>query len=99
MNGSEAFLKLAFLGMKPDPEEIVDYMVIWFSVLMSLIVCLGTAIWTGKTGGMWIGLITGFGVYAASIRLWSFAFLRSHRVVMLSAKKITIEDLARRPVT
>jgi hypothetical protein len=28
---------------------------------------------------MWMGLVIGFGVYAASIRLWSFAFLRSHQ--------------------
>jgi hypothetical protein len=79
MNGSQAFLKLAFLGMKSDTEEIIDYIVIWFSILMSLMVCLGTAIWTVKIGGMWMGLVIGFGVYAASIRLWSFAFLRSHQ--------------------
>ena len=79
MDSSEALLKLAFLGMKRDPEEIIDYMVIWFSVLVSLIVCLGTAIWSGKIEGVWIGLITGFGVYAASIRLWSFALLWSHQ--------------------
>ena len=79
MNGSEAFLKLAFLGMKRDPEEIIDYVVIWISVLMSAIVCLGTAVWTGKTGEIWIGLVAGFGVYAAGIRFWSFALLRSHK--------------------
>jgi hypothetical protein len=79
MNSSEEFLKLAFFGMKRDPEEIIDYIVIWFSILISLIVCLGMAVWTGKIEGLWIGLITGFGVYTASIRLWSFAFLRSHQ--------------------
>ena len=52
MNRSEAFLRLAFLGMKRDPEEIIDYMVIWFSVLISLI--LGMAIWTRNIGGMWV---------------------------------------------
>lgn len=79
MNSSEAFLRFAFLGMKRDPEEVIDYVVIWFSILISLIVCLGAAVWTEKTGEMWIGLITGFGVYAASVGFWSFAFLRSHK--------------------
>jgi len=78
MNLSDRVLRLAFLGMGHDPEDIIDYVAEWSSVIVSLVLGIGVAICIGKFLGAWMAPIAGVGAYAIGVAFGNYAFLRRH---------------------
>lgn len=78
MNLSDRVLRLASLGMGHEPEDIIDYIAEWSSVIVSLVLGIAVAICIGKFLGDWIAPIAGVGVYAIGVAFGNYAFLRRH---------------------
>jgi hypothetical protein len=79
MKPSETLLRIAFFGMKREADDIVEYIAIRFSLLVSGLLGVGMAIWIGKVVGVWSGLIAGFGLYGISMNFCSLAFLHGRQ--------------------
>jgi len=79
MKLSETAFKFAFFGMKHEANDIIDYLAINFSVLISVLVGAVAAVWIGRAVSVPLGLIAGIGFYLCSMILCYFALLRSHR--------------------
>ncbi len=79
MKVPEAAWRLAFFGMKHEADDIIDYIVINFSVLISILGGLVAAIWIGYVVNATVGLIAGIGFYGLSMILCSFTLLHGHR--------------------
>jgi len=79
MKLSEKAFKLAFFGMKHEPDDIIDYIAINFSVLISILGGVIAAVWIGHVVNMPVGLIAGIGFYGLSMILCHFALLHGHR--------------------
>jgi high-affinity Fe2+/Pb2+ permease len=78
MKPSDMFLSIAFFGTKREADDIIEYLAIWGSLLLSLLLAAGLAIGVGKMAGVWSGLIAGLAVYCASMHLCSLVFRRVH---------------------
>lgn len=79
MRLSETAQKLAYFGMKHEASDIIDYIAIRFSMVVSIVVGLVAAIWMGQVVDAPVGLIAGIGFYGLSMILCSLALLRDHR--------------------
>lgn len=79
MKLSETALNLAFFGMKHEADDIIDYLAIHFSILISILAGVVAAIWIGHVVDAPVGLIAGIGFYGLSMILCSFALLHGHR--------------------
>lgn len=75
----ETAFKLAFFGMKHEADDIIDYIAINFSVLISILGGVITAVWIGHVVNMPVGLIAGIAFYGLSMILCYFALLHGHR--------------------
>jgi peptidoglycan/LPS O-acetylase OafA/YrhL len=75
----ETAFKLAFFGMKHEAEDIIDYIAINFSVLISILGGAIAAVWIGHVVNMPVGVIAGIGFYGLSMILCYFALLHGHR--------------------
>ena len=75
----ETALKLAFFGMHREARDIIDFLAICFSVLMSLIVGVIAALSIGYVWNGPVGFIAGIGFYVLSVILCSFALLHAQR--------------------
>lgn len=78
MNFGETVRKVAFLGMKHEPEDIIDYIAIRASLLISVLTGAILAIWVGRAVGPWLSPLVGIGSYAVSMRICTLMFFRSH---------------------
>lgn len=78
MTFSEALRKVVLLGMEPEAEDIIDYLVIRVSLLVSVFMAAVTAIWVGRVVGAWAGLLAGIGLYATGIRICALVIVQSH---------------------
>jgi len=56
MKLSETAFKLAFFGMKHEANDIIDYLAIHFSVLVSILVGAVAAVWIGHVVDAPVGL-------------------------------------------
>jgi hypothetical protein len=79
MKLSETAVQLAFFGMKHDADDIIDYLAIQFSMLISIVAGIVASIWVGYVVDVPVGLIAGIGFYGLSMILCSFALLHGHR--------------------
>ncbi len=79
MKLSETALKLAFFGMKHEAGDIIDYLAINFSILISLLAGVVAAIWIGHAVDVPVGVIAGVLFYGLSMILWSLVLLHHHR--------------------
>ncbi len=79
MKLSETAFKLAFFGMKPEASDIIDYLAINFSVLISILVGAIAAVWIGHEVSVSVGLIAGIGSYVLGMVLCYFVLLHGHR--------------------
>jgi hypothetical protein len=79
MKLSETAFKLAFFGIKREANDIVDYVAINFSVLISILAGAVAAVWIGHAVSVPVGLIAGIGFYVFSMILCYFALLHGHR--------------------
>lgn len=75
----ETALKLAFFGMHREAHDIIDFVAICFSVLLSLIVGLIAALSIGYVSNGSVGFIAGIGFYVLSVILCSFTLLHGQR--------------------
>ncbi len=74
----DTLLTIAFVGMKHEADDIVDYLMIQLSLWGSLLLGTILAILTGRAAGAWIGLAAGIGAYGISMRICSAALVHSH---------------------
>ncbi|MGA8220838.1 MAG: hypothetical protein WB780_04225 [Candidatus Acidiferrales bacterium] len=79
MRLSETAQKFAYFGMKHEASDIIDFIAIRFSLLISIVAGLVAAIWIGRVVDAPAGLIAGIGIYGLSMILCSFGLLRGHR--------------------
>jgi hypothetical protein len=79
MRLSETAQKFAYFGMKHEASDIIEYIAIRFSMVVSIVIGLVAAIWIGRVIDAPVGLIAGIGFYGLSMILCSFAQLRGHR--------------------
>ncbi|MGC1965152.1 MAG: hypothetical protein WA673_01750 [Candidatus Acidiferrales bacterium] len=79
MKFSETAFKFAFFGMKHEANDIIDYVAINFSVLVSIIVGAVAAVWIGHVVSVPAGLIAGIALYVFSMIVCYFALLHGHR--------------------
>jgi hypothetical protein len=75
---SETALKIAFLGMRHEANDIIDYLAICFSVSISILVGVVAAIWIGLRVDALAGLLAGFGSYGVCTILCLSALLHRH---------------------
>jgi hypothetical protein len=75
----ETAFKLAFFGTKHEPEDIIDYIAINLSVLISILGGVIAAVWIGHVVNMPVGLIAGIAFYCLSMLLCYFALLHRRR--------------------
>ncbi|MFY9732918.1 MAG: hypothetical protein WB723_07030 [Candidatus Acidiferrales bacterium] len=75
----ETALKLALFGMHREARDIIDFLAICFSVLMSLIGGVIAALSIGYVFDGPVGFIAGIGFYVLSVILCSFALLHGQR--------------------
>jgi hypothetical protein len=78
MKPSDMFLSIAFFGIKHEADDIIEYLAIWSSLLISVLLAAGLAIGVGKIAGVWAGLMVGLGFYGVSMRICAVLFMRSH---------------------
>jgi len=78
MRLSETAQKFAYFGMKHEASDIIDYIAIRFSMVVSIVVGVVAAIWIGRVIDAPVGLIAGIGFYGLSMTLCSLALLRGH---------------------
>jgi len=79
MKVPETAFKLAFFGMKHEANDIIDYLAINFSVLISILAGALAAVWVGHAVSAPVGLIAGIGFYVLSMILCYAVLLRGHR--------------------
>ncbi len=79
MKFPETAFKLAFFGMKHEASDIIDYLAINFSVLISILVGAIAAVWIGHKVSVSVALIAGIGLYVLSMVLCYFTLLHGHR--------------------
>ena len=79
MKFPETVFKLAFFGMKHEASDIIDYLAINFSVLISILVGAIAAVWIGHKVSVSVALIAGIGLYVLSMVLCYFTLLHGHR--------------------
>jgi hypothetical protein len=79
MKLSGTAFKFAFFGMKHEADDIIDYLAINFSVLISILLGAVAAVWIGHAVSVPAGLIAGIGLYVLSMILCYFALLHGHR--------------------
>jgi hypothetical protein len=79
MKLSETAFKLAFFGMKHEADDIIDYLAINFSVLISIFVGAVAAVWIGHVASVPAGLIAGIALYVLSMIVCYFALLHGHQ--------------------
>jgi hypothetical protein len=78
MKLSGTAFKFAFFGMKHEASDIIDYLAINFSVLISILLGAVAAVWIGHAVSVPAGLIAGIGLYVLSMILCYFALLHGH---------------------
>ena len=78
MKVSEAAWRLAFFGMKHETDDIIDYIAINFSLVISILGALVAAVWIGHVVNAPVGLIAGIAFYALSMVLCHFVFLHEY---------------------
>ncbi len=71
----ETALKLAFFGMHHEARDIIDFLAICFSVVISIIVAVIAALWVGHVFNAPVGFIAEIGFYGLSLIFCSFALL------------------------
>jgi hypothetical protein len=71
----DGLANVAFVGMKHEAEDIVDFLAIWLSLAASLLLGATLAIVVGRAEGLWIGVAAGIVTYCAGMRICSFTFL------------------------
>ncbi|MGB9243374.1 MAG: hypothetical protein WCC03_08485 [Candidatus Acidiferrales bacterium] len=79
MKLSDTALKLAFFGMHREAHDIIDFLAICFSVVISIMVGVIAALWVGHVFNAQVGFIAGIGFYGLGLILCSFALLHGHR--------------------
>ena len=79
MKISETAFKLAFFGMHREARDIIDFLAICFSVVISITVGVIAALSIGYVFNASFGFIAGIGFYGLSVILCSFALLQGHR--------------------
>ncbi len=79
MKFPETAFKFAFFGLKHEACDIIDYLAINFSVLISVLAGAVAAVWIGRAVNLPLGLIAGIAFYVFSVILCYFALLRGHR--------------------
>jgi ABC-type microcin C transport system permease subunit YejE len=79
MKLSDKVLNIALLGMNDQADDIIDYVGICFSVLISILAGMVAAFWIGSVVGALVGLMAGIGVYGIGTLVCSFALLHHHR--------------------
>ncbi|MFY9733455.1 MAG: hypothetical protein WB723_18510 [Candidatus Acidiferrales bacterium] len=79
MKISETALRVALFGTHREARDIIDFLLICFSVVISITVGVIAALWIGHVVDAPVGFITGIGFYGLSLILCSFAFLHGHR--------------------
>jgi hypothetical protein len=79
MKFPETAFKFAFFGMKHEANDIIDYLAINFSVLISILAGAVAAVWIGHAVSLPVGLIAGIGFYLFSMILCYFALLHGHQ--------------------
>ena len=79
MKIAEVASKFAFVGMKHEPEDIIDYVAVCFSLVTSILVGIVGAIWIGRSFDTLAGLLAGIGFYALSMTLCSFVLRHERR--------------------
>jgi hypothetical protein len=79
MKFPETAFKFAFFGMKHEANDIIDYLAINFSVLISVLASAVAAVWIGRAVNVPVGLIAGIGIYVFSMILCHFPLLRGHQ--------------------
>ncbi len=79
MKFPETAFKFAFFGMKHEASDIIDYLAINFSVLISILIGAVAAVWIGHEVSVPVGLIAGIGVYVLSMVLCYSALVRGHQ--------------------
>ena len=79
MKLSDTALKLASFGMHREARDIIDFLAICFSVVISITVSVIAALWVGHVFNASVGFIAGIGFYGLSLILSSFALLHGHR--------------------
>lgn len=81
MKFPEAIRKAAFLGMKDEAEDIVDFILIRVSLIASVLAAAILAVWIGRAVGVWAGASVGVGTYAVSMRICTLTHFPSrHRL-------------------
>jgi hypothetical protein len=79
MKLSETAFKFAFFGMKHEANDIIDYLAINLSVLISVLAGAVAAVWIGHAVNVPVGLIAGIGFYVLSMILCYSALVRGRR--------------------
>lgn len=79
MKFPQTAFKFAFFGLKHEASDIIDYLAINFSVLLSILVGAIAAVWIGHKVSVSVGLIAGIGLYVLSMVLCYFTLLHGHR--------------------
>jgi hypothetical protein len=63
-------------GMKYEEEDIIDYLTIRGSLVVSILIGTVLAIWIDRVAGPWAGVLVGIGSYALSICVCTLLLLR-----------------------
>lgn len=74
MRVHEAIRAATFLGMKREAADIVDYIAIRASLLVSVLTGMALGIWLGMARGAWPGVLLGTASYAVSMRICMLLF-------------------------
>jgi len=77
MNLAESLRKVAFVGMKPEAEDIIDYISRRASLLISVSTSAVPAVFVGRAEGLWAGVLVGLVTYIVAMRLCALLFFRS----------------------
>ena len=79
MKLSDTAFKAAFFGMHREAHDIIDFLAISFSVVISIIVGVIAALGIGHMFSAPVGFVIGIDIYGLSLVLCSFALLHGHR--------------------
>ena len=79
MKLSDAALKVTFFEMHREAHDIIDFLAISSSVVISIIVGVIAALWIDYMFNAPVGFVAGVGSYGLSSVLCSFALLHGHR--------------------
>jgi hypothetical protein len=76
MSFHDTIRTVALVGMKYEAEDIIDYIQIRGSLLVSILIGAVLAIWVGRAVEPSAGALAGAGSYALSIRVCTLVFSR-----------------------